>query len=251
MRYFLLIMLAFIMLCGHVSAGQTDAAGAVTAADDEEKRLWLRAEEEEKKLDSSGLVYRNTEMEKYFDAIVRKLILPEQLKAVPVRVSIIRDASYNAFTLPNGKIYVHSGLLASMENEAQFAVLLGHESVHALNRHTLKELRDAKEKMVASAILGALTGNVFLPFGQLAALASIRGYSREMESEADREGFSMLVRAGYEPLEAKKFFVILQREAKAENRAEPYFFASHPKLQERIDNYENLLKADFAGKRGA
>jgi len=247
MKRLLLILLVLMLSCGAVQAGQTAASVPGTVLDDDEKRLWLRADEAAKKLDSSSVIYRNAEMEGYFDSVVRKLIPAEQLRDVPVRVSVIRDPAYNAFAIPTGRIYVHSGMLASMESEAQFATLIGHESVHALNRHAIKEMRDAKGKLTFSAILGALTGNVLLPFGQLGALASISGYSRDMESEADREGFRMLVRAGYEPTEAPKIFVILQKEALEEKIEEPYFFASHPKLQERIDNYQNLLKTDVPG----
>jgi len=245
MRIALMFMLALYLLLGPAPAG----AAAVSAVEDDEKRLWLRAEEEEKKLDASGMIYRNKDIEEYLNSVIRKLASPVQLKAVPIRVSVIRERICNAFAFPNGRIYIHSGMLAAMENEAQLATLLGHESVHALNRHTLYELRDAKGKTAFSATLGALTGGFLLPFGQLGALASIRGYSRDMESEADTEGFRMLVRAGYDPTEATKIFIILQKEAAAEDIKEAFFFASHPKLQDRIDNYEYLLKSEHAGRR--
>jgi predicted Zn-dependent protease len=240
----MLFMLALHLLCGAVPAGAT-----ASVPEDDEKRLWLRAEEEEKKLDGSGMIYRNAQIDEYLDSVIRKLASPEQLKAVPIRVSVIKDRVCNAFAFPNGRIYIHSGMLSAMENEAQLATLLGHESVHALNHHMLSEIRDAKGKTAFSATLGALTGGFLLPFGQLGALASIRGYSRDMESEADSEGFRMLVRAGYDPAEAPKIFIILQKEAAAEDRKEAFFFASHPKLQDRIDNYEYLLKSEYADRR--
>lgn len=244
MRFVLLIMLVLSLISGPDTTGAADSA-----TEDDEKRLWLRAEEEEKKLDASGIIYRNKDIEEYLNSVIRKLVSPVQLKAVPIRVSVIRERICNAFAFPNGRIYIHSGMLAAMENEAQLATLLGHESVHALNRHTINELRDAKGKTAFSATLGALTGGFLLPFGQLGALASIRGYSREMESEADTEGFRMLVRAGYDPAEAPKIFIVLQQEAAAEDIKEAFFFASHPKLQDRIDNYEYLLKSEYADRR--
>jgi len=247
MRAVLLLLLALQLSSSLALAGDPAAAPVM---DEEEKRLWLRAEDEEKKIDTSGMIYRNPDIDAYLNAVLRKLVPSDRLKTVPIRASIIRDRSYNAFAFPNGRIYVHSGILAAMENEAQLATLLGHESVHALNRHMLSEIRDAKGKIAVSAVLGAVSGNVLLPFGNLGALAAIKGYSRDMESEADSEGLRMQVRAGYDPAEAPKIFLILQKEAASEKRSEAYFFASHPKLQARIDNYEALLKTDYADRRG-
>jgi tetratricopeptide (TPR) repeat protein len=60
----------------------------------------------------------------------------------------------------------------------------------------------------------------------------------------------LLLKAGYDPAEAPKLFVILQKEAAAEKKKELFFFGSHPKLQARIDNYEGLLKNEYADTRG-
>ncbi len=243
-------MLVFVVLFGGLPISLHGASGSAYPVDDEEKRLWLRSEEEEKKLDSSGALYRNGEVEAYLAAVVRILVPAGQLEKVPVRVSIIRNLSFNAFTFANGRIYIHSGMLAAMENEAQLAALLGHEISHSLDRHMLKEIRSAKNKLAFSAALGALTGNVILPIGQLGALAAISGYSRDLETEADTEGLRMMVQAGYEPTEAPKLFLLLQQEVQEEKIKEPFVFGSHPKLQARIDSYDNLLKTEYAGKRG-
>jgi len=225
-------------------------AGTAFAQDDEERRLWLRASEEEKIIDESRLIYKNADMERYLESVVRSLVPADRLATVPIRASIIRNRACNAFIFPNGRIYIHTGMLASIENEAQLATILGHESVHALNRHMLSQVHNAREKTAISAVVGAMTGNVLLPLGQLGALASISGYSRDLEAEADREGFQLLVRAGYDPHEAPKIFAILKKEAAAEERKESFFFASHPKLQERIDNYDALLKGDLTDNSG-
>jgi predicted Zn-dependent protease len=246
MKHIFPIMLLSLFL----ATGPPSAACGAVASDDDETRLWQLSEVEETALDSSGCLYRNTEIEAYLDVVVRKLLPPERLGAMPIRVNIIRNPRFNAFSFANGRIYIHSGMLAAMENEAQLAALLGHESSHVLGRHMLKELRDAKSTTAFSATLGALTGNVILPIGQLGALAAISGYSRELETEADTEGLRMMVAAGYDPGEAPKLFVILRNEVREEQVKEPYFFGSHPQLQERIDHYERLLHSVYAGKHG-
>lgn len=221
--------------------------GPARALDEDERRLWQRAEEAQKSLDTGSLAYHDADMERYLEAVFRRLVPAERMGSLQVSVGIIRDRSLNAFVLPTGKAYVHIGLLAALDNEAQLATILAHEGIHALNRHQLQELRNAKDKTAFGAILGAMTGNLLTPFSQLGALASVMGYSREMESEADREGFRLLVRAGYDAAEAPKVFLALQKEVLAEKTQEPYFFASHPKLQQRVDNFNALLKAEPPG----
>src|SRR5262245_49018798 len=44
---------------------------------------------------------------------------------VRYRFYVLRDTSVNAFALPDGQVYVHAGLLAALDNEAQLAAVLG------------------------------------------------------------------------------------------------------------------------------
>jgi peptidoglycan/xylan/chitin deacetylase (PgdA/CDA1 family) len=52
------------------------------------------------------------------------------------------------FAFPNGVIYIHTGILARMDNEAQLATLLAHEMTHATHRHLVKQFRDIKIKQL-------------------------------------------------------------------------------------------------------
>jgi predicted Zn-dependent protease len=86
---------------------------------------------------------------------------------------------------------------------------------------------------------------------QLAALASINGYGRDLEREADREGMARLVAAGYDPREAPKVFRLLREESKDRGALETFFFGSHPQLQERIDTTTQLLHSTYASAAAA
>ena len=153
----------------------------------------------------------------------------------------MRDPTLNAFAMPNGRIYVHTGLLARLDNEAQLATILSHEMTHVDHRHALRFTRDVQNKQILYTVLGVAasigvgaaagsrarsgdpigaavlsqTANAVLGLGlQLAALASINGYGRDLEREADREGMARLVRAGYDPKEAPRVFKLLRDESK-------------------------------------
>jgi beta-barrel assembly-enhancing protease len=85
--------------------------------------------------------------------------------------------------------------------------------------------------------------------GTIGALASISGYSQDFETEADTEGLALMVAAGYDPAEAVKLFVHLKQDVEDDKQKEPFFFGSHPRLEERIANYERLVSA-YPAARG-
>ncbi|HEY5599647.1 MAG TPA: M48 family metalloprotease, partial [Candidatus Manganitrophaceae bacterium] len=167
---------------------------------------------------------------------------------IPYKIVVIKSPYLNAFTFPNGVIYVHTGILARMENEAQLATLLAHEMSHAAHRHAVREFRSTKNKTAFLASVQFSVGQVPL-VGDLAGLlggigtkGAVSGYSRGLETEADTAGFNQMVQAGYDPREAPKLFLHLKREIEEEEIKEAYFFGTHPRLKERMENYEDLIR---------
>jgi predicted Zn-dependent protease len=57
--------------------------------------------------------------------------------------------------MPNGSFHITTGLLAPLENEAQLAGVLGHETAHIDERHPYLENRSLRKKTVASEIISA------------------------------------------------------------------------------------------------
>jgi predicted Zn-dependent protease len=214
----------------------------------DERRLWLRSEEEQSVLNRSGIIYRDEELEAYLNTIARKL-QPEQTSAhIPIKIMVIKNHLLNAFAYPNGVIYLHTGIIARMENEAQLATLLAHEMTHVTHRHLLRRFRDIKNKTAFLVTLQVTTGGLAgigelaILIGAIGTLSSVSGYSKELETEADTEGFQLMIRSGYAPEEAPKLFTHLKKEVEEDKRKEPFFFGTHPRLQERIENYETALK---------
>lgn len=216
------------------------AGGAATApASDEERRLWANADEASEILARSGRVLDDPALTAYVQRVADRLF-PE-FKG-HVRVHILKAQSLNAFALPNGNIYLHEGMLARFRNESQLAALLGHEGIHFVDRHSLQEIEHGK----STAALGTVLAVVGTPVVGLAAnvlvMSSVTGYSRELEAEADELGYKRLVAAGYDPREAPKLFKLMMDEVKASGADEPFFFSTHPALQDRYDNYLRLSK---------
>lgn len=233
--------------------------------EEDEKQVWQNAKQIEHLYDKSGLLYKDDNLQVYLEAIAHKLISPNfQSQGLAPRIKVIMHPFLNAFALPNGVVYFHTGLLARMDNEAQLATVLGHELTHFTHRHAVKEMRGAQNKETFLNVLqgmvvvagsayaggqfGASLGQLTEQVGSIWTLASVTGYSRELESEADKEGLKAMVQAGYDPKEAVKVFEHLQRELDERKIKEPFFFGTHPRLQERIDNYQRLLTAPYAAR---
>lgn len=250
-----------IFLCAVVSACTSDippiGKGGGQLVEEEENRLLKTADAEVRRLDESGQLYDNAVVESYVNEVAHRLV-PESVKnsRIAVRVKIIKNPLLNAFAYPNGVIYMHTGILARMENEAQLATLLGHEMTHTLHRHALMGQRSLKNKtamlaglQVLTAPLGAYGGVVTL-LGALGTMAAVTGYSRDLEETADAEGLETMVLAGYSPAEAPKLFVHLKHNVEELEIKEPFFFGTHPRLIERIDSYTDLIADRYAGKTG-
>src|SRR5439155_144822 len=114
----------------------------------DERQLWSDAEREEEKLAKLGKSWDDPLLEEYLSSVAAKLVPEEarQAGAPAVRIVVLKDPTLNAFTMPNGKVYVHTGLLSRLQNESQLAMILGHEVTHVTNRHALKFNRDPRNK---------------------------------------------------------------------------------------------------------
>jgi predicted Zn-dependent protease len=224
----------------------------------DERKLWTDAEKEEEKLAKTGKTYDDPLLEDYLASVAARLVPEEaqQAGAPAPRMALFREPTLNAFAMPNGKVYIHTGLLSRIENEAQLSMILGHELTHVTNRHALMFNRDAQNKQIwltalkgnyVSAEVLRTTSNIFLGLGlQLAFIAAVNGFGRELECEADREGMERMVQAGYDPREAPRVFALLKDDHGDGSRLENFFFGNHPRLDERIATTEELLKTKYA-----
>lgn len=212
---------------------------------EEERRVWSSGREFDEALRKNGSLYQDAALDRYVQSVADRMF-PEFVGTIHMHV--IRSPELNAFALPNGSIYINTGMLARMDNEAQLATLIGHEGTHFIYRHGFQEHQSVKSASAFSLGVAMLGIPVF---GDLLAMSSISGFSREKEAEADEVGFQRLVRAGYDPSESVKVFEHLMAEVKALDIKEPFFFSSHPRLQERVDDFKALIAKEHpAGETG-
>jgi tetratricopeptide (TPR) repeat protein len=224
---------------------------------EDEQRLWALSAEEQKRLEKSSRLYNDPVLINYLNGVAQRLVPKEVLDEVPAfRIKVINNPLVNAFAYPNGVIYVHTGFLAKMENEAQLATVLAHEISHVIHRHAVQGFRNLKNTaafLTTLKVIGApagLPGLGAMLLGAIGAMAAVSGYSKAAEEEADSEGLKLLVKAGYDPQEAPRIFDLVKRDLEEREINEPFFFGSHPHLQERKDSYAHLLNSHFTGIEG-
>jgi len=262
--------------CLTTSVPPVGQQGPQFTPENDERRLWEQARDEERKLRDKATLYQDPILEDYLNQVAQRLEPPEvrQQEVIRIRVYAIKDPSLNAFTYPTGSIYVHTGLLARLENEAQLGIVLGHEMTHATHRHALEFERSARNKMIGfsiASLVGSIAvanaagkkaergdysgayvlsqvGNIMVGLGlELGFLAAVNGFGRELEREADEVGMERLVAAGYDPRQAPRVFELLKDDHGDDSRMEVFFFGSHPRLDERIADMQELLSARYSG----
>ncbi|MFN8644777.1 MAG: M48 family metalloprotease [Candidatus Binatia bacterium] len=211
----LVAMTALLLTVGCASTDLPPIERPDFQMEEDERVAWSDSARVDEALVKHGVIYQDASLQRVLDGVVARLLPHIGAAGPPVRVRVLKDPYLNAFALPNGSIYFHSGLLAEVENEAQLATVLGHELSHFVRRHGLKTQRQAENRRLANQIVAPHRGHsehggpglasALLEVAESPALiqAQISGYSRELEQEADTQGFAILAAAGYDVREAQ------------------------------------------------
>lgn len=263
----------FVLSCVTTRLPPISSSGAGFEPLRDESELWSNARLEEEKLLDQAPIYDDPLLEDYLEGVVARLN-PAGMAAneqIHYQVRVIEDPTLNAFAFPHGSMYVHTGLLARMENESQLATVLGHEMTHVENRHTVRNDRSARnarnreigfsiaaltaliilEEEEADALwdhdydkafLAGVVGPILVDLGlHLALEASVNGYGRDLEREADFGSFNKMEKAGYDLRESAKIYELLQEGHGESGGLESFFFGNNPKLGQRIENARKHL----------
>jgi predicted Zn-dependent protease len=210
------------------------------AADTDEGGLWGLMDREEARMKRSPLTIKDKELQAYLHGVVCRL---SESHCPDIRVLPVRTPHFNAMMGPNGVMLVWSGLLLRVDNEAQLAAIMGHEMGHYLERHTVEQLRAAKDTAVVSTMVGMI-GGVGTFLGQIGLAANLFAFSREHEARADRMGMRLMRFAGYDGREAAVVWEHLLDEMKVTGGKDAGktgdIFDTHPVTAGRRDELKEL-----------
>jgi predicted Zn-dependent protease len=156
------------------------------------------------------------------------------------RFRVIPDPSLNAFAVPGGFVYFHSGTILSANSVEELAGVLAHELGHVKGRHSARMARDAAIPGLLTTLVGvaaaAASGEAAPMIAAQAANVAIQlQYSRQYEDEADRMAVDFLARSGFRSEGLVRFFERIQIEQRRlpPGQIPPYLF-SHPQVESRI-----------------
>ena len=197
-----------------------------------DKPLLYTTTELEGRFKRRGLRYDDAKYSQWLTNVARRLFPPSTDSYITYRIFLFRDPSPNAFALVDGQIYIHTGMLARLQNESQVAGLIAHEINHVAGHHPIVAARAARNKATASRVLGGILGN-FGWIAQLGIAASMFGYSRALEEEADRRAVGLLRDSGYDLAEFPKVFDLLNDDPEGEKPRIQSAWSTHPLLAER------------------
>ncbi len=179
----------------------------------------------------------------------------EQFRETEFTFRVLDSPVINAFALPGGYVYITRGLMAHMNNEAQLAVVIGHEIGHVAARHASQRgLQQTLGQLavVGGAILGqeflGISGESILNLSSQAAQLIFLSYSRSHERESDRLGVEYAAKTGYAAEEGAAFFTSLKRISDRSGQALPNLLSTHPDPGEREQTIPRL--ADEWRERG-
>jgi beta-barrel assembly-enhancing protease len=252
-RLTLCLALAALLATRCSTAPPLESADAHYGESEDEQRLISDADRLEAEMRAKGVIFEDRELVAYLERVAAPLF-PPSTGGARFHFIVLRDPTMNAFALANGGIVVHSGLLAALQNEAQLAMVLGHEIAHTDYRHQLNGLHDFQRKTVfaklATTTLGpavaAFTGGLGLAALELMVgftyLAVVNGYSREDEQAADLYGLRAIARAGYETEEGPRMFLRLNEMADYDALT-TFFYGNHPANTAR-ERYTRALLDD-------
>jgi beta-barrel assembly-enhancing protease len=203
-------------------------------------------------------VVHNPDIEKWLNQIGQNLARTPQANAYPYYFKLVNDDSINAFALPGGPMYVHTGLLKAADSEGEVAGVLAHEMSHVALRHGAAQITKQQRYGALFGVIGALGGTLTADqkgnCGMLCQITQagtslgqnslLMKFSRGYEHDADLNGARMMAAAGYNPIQLPQFFEKLQ--AKQGTAGEPrglsLWLASHPGTGSRIQYVSEDIK---------
>jgi len=202
-------------------------------------------------------VIKDPTLTAYVNAVGKRLMASQEAtqSGFPFTFEVVADPSINAFALPGGPMFINTGLLKAVDNDAQLAAVMGHEMSHVILRHGTNQASKAKLIELPAMLAGQLAGNSML--GQLeqvgiglGANSVLLKFSRSAESQADLMGSHIMAEAGYDPVEMAKFFDKLN----SKGGAPPEFFSDHPNPDNRSKAIEleaaRLPQQDYGYQTG-
>jgi predicted Zn-dependent protease len=197
-------------------------------------------------------LYNDPNLQEYVSSIGLKLAQLSERPNLPWHYTVVDVPAINAFALPGGYIYITRGILPFLNDEAQLAGVLGHETGHVTARHAAQQYTRAVGGTVGLVALGIFVPGA-RPFGQLAEQGLgvlFLKYGRGDELQADQLGARYAARGNWDPAGVPDMLMTLGRldEASGQRRGVPNWLETHPEPLARVKEIQPAVQQLSAGR---
>lgn len=239
---------AFLFLSGPLAAQnpvRTTLPDQRPLAGSDESELWYAMDQAELELRQSPLLVHDPLLNDYARKVLCEVTAGYCRN---LRLYIVDLPYFNASMAPNGAMILWTGSLLRIRDEAQLALVLGHEFGHFRERHTLQQWRKTKKSSAFLGTLGVLTSGAGMGVAGMAAnlagMAGLMKFTRDKEREADNIGFAQLALGDYDPQAGAELWNSMLREEEARDYGKPLpVFSTHPRTRERRDDLQAAANA--------
>ncbi len=179
--------------------------------------------------------------------------IARQIKAIadpqytfPFHFILVHEAQPNAFAVPGGNVYVTDSLMKFVKNRDELAGVLCHETSHDIHHDVVNNMAKAQRAqttaqigaLAAQLLLGARADSIINPLASIGLTAVTQGYSREVESAADRKGAQTCAQAGSNPY---GMIWLFEQFEKADTGGQMEMLSDHPTDSHRIEDLQSLF----------
>src|SRR5437588_1677735 len=156
-------------------------------------RQWSR------RFERRATLLKNATVQEYVDRIAQNVGRNSDVQ-VPITIKIVDSNEINAISFPGGFLYINSGLILAVGDEAEIAGVIAHEIAHVVARDGMKNSSylGTGAAVNPSAIPSLETNNdSVVEFGGF--LIPRKFVAPPRETDADRRAIPYLQKAGYDP----------------------------------------------------
>lgn len=193
---------------------------------------WQLGQQLERDLAQRLQLVRDPVVNQYVQRLGQQIVSQTELANVPWEFHVVADPSLNAFNIPGGHVYLHTGMIQAAGNAAELAGVMAHEVAHGVSRHATERLSKAQGLNFAAGLLLGQNPAVYEQIlAQIVGTGAIAKFSRSDEREADELGIRYMIGAGYNPTGMADMFEKLMRQSGSSGGG---FFSTHPHTADRL-----------------
>ncbi len=235
---FMVILPLIVLYVGCATSGVN--RGDVNLVSLEEE--WQLGQQLERDIAKQLTLVRDQAALAYLNEMGNRIVSETEMANLPWKFHIVADPSINAFNIPGGHVYVHSGLIDQAGSAAELAGVMAHEISHGVARHGTERLTKAHGlNIVAGLLLGENPAVYQQILAQIVGTGAIAKFSRDDEREADFLGVRYMYDARYNPQGMVSMFETLLNERQRRPSSVEQFFSTHPLSEERINNVQTEI----------